>query len=146
MSSTSTTCSTIERDQVDDSIIYIKNLDNIKASVISSSSCSSSVQSTSNIKLCTEIKDNNFFNNIALSIANDDINNDEIFLSKNDNVHPIVVDLNDPACWPQNMTHVTQIQIVERGPIQIVDFVFPLQEKSGRKFSIAHYNKTMSNG
>ncbi|KAF0748928.1 zinc finger MYM-type protein 1-like [Aphis craccivora] len=82
----------------------------------------------------------------SFSIADGDINNDVILLSKNDSFQPLVVDLNDPAYWPQSMTHTTQMQIVERGPIRILDFVFPLQKKSGRKFSIAHYSKTMSNG
>ncbi|KAL4152830.1 hypothetical protein QTP88_000663 [Uroleucon formosanum] len=113
ISSTSTSYSTIEKDQFDNSFLNIKNLDDIKAPIISTSSCSSSAQSTSIIKICNQEKDN-CFNNIAVSIANDDINNDAILLSKNDSVQHLVVDLNDPACWPQSMSHTTQIQIVER--------------------------------
>jgi len=142
ISSTSTSYSTIEKDQFDNSFLNIKNLDDIKAPIISTSSCSSSAQSTSIIKICSQEKDNNCFNNIAVSIAN----NDAILLSKNDSVQPLVIDLNDPACWPQSMSHTTQIQIVERGPIRNLDIVFPLRKKSGRRFSIAHYCKTMSNG
>lgn len=133
ISSTSTSYSTIEKDQFDNSFLNIKHLDDIKVPIISTSSCSSSAQSTSIIKICNQEKDN-CFNNIAVSIANDDINNDAILLSKNDSVQHLVVDLNDPACWPQSMSHTTQIQIVERGPIRILDIVFPLQKKVGENF------------
>lgn len=58
----------------------------------------------------------------------------------------MVVDLSDPACRPQRITNVTQIQIVERSPTRVLDIIFPLQEKSGRTFSVTHYKKIMSNG
>jgi len=39
------------------------------------------------------------------------------------------------------MAYITQTQIVDRGPISVVDIVFPFQEENGRQFSV---HKTMN--
>lgn len=53
--------------------------------------------------------------------------------------------LDDPFNWPSNIDDSIRCHLVSRGPVQIADFDFPVNENS-RKFSKAYYTRIMKNG
>lgn len=56
-----------------------------------------------------------------------------------------LLELEDPGNWPSFISNQLRISIVKKGPIQVKQFKFPLNE-DGRSFSESYYNKVMSNG
>lgn len=108
--------STIEENQVDNSFLNIEKFNYIEDI---DSAKYLPVQSSSNNEYCIIDSVNTFENSI-------------------------VYDLSDPAYWPQCMSNINRVQIVEKGPIKVENYTFPIQEITGRKF--AHFNKIMSNG
>ncbi|XP_068232421.1 zinc finger MYM-type protein 5-like [Palaemon carinicauda] len=54
------------------------------------------------------------------------------------------IDYSDPATWTRHDDQLRQ-QIVQHGPMQILDFRFP-RDKNQRKFSSFHYQRHLPNG
>ncbi|XP_022165596.1 zinc finger MYM-type protein 1-like [Myzus persicae] len=58
-----------------------------------------------------------------------------------------VYDLNDPGCWPSEITHNIRIEIVSLGVKRNTHQEFPANnENPPRKFTSYHFYRTMSNG
>jgi hypothetical protein len=72
---------------------------------------------------------------------------DDVLETQNTSNDRYVYDLNDPGCWPSEITHRIRIDIlgvgVKRNPHQ----KFPTnKENPPRKFTSYHFYRTMSNG
>lgn len=52
--------------------------------------------------------------------------------------------LNDPACWPQVLTDNIRISILDLGPVQLKNIVYPVND-SNRSFSATYFEKKLTN-
>lgn len=55
-------------------------------------------------------------------------------------------DLDDCGEWPAKITDDIRQVLVEKGPVQVKHFKFPVDHKSGRRFTVANYKQKLSNG
>lgn len=151
---TKTTASLNDEENVDSTLLH---------SVIDTSPDNlSSIRDSTTLNLNSTIEenqvDNSFlniekFNNIEdldsakyLPVQSSSNNEYSIIDSVNTFENSIVYDLSDPAYWPQCMSNINRVQIIEKGPIRVENYTFPIQKITGRKFSVANFNKIMSNG
>ncbi len=51
----------------------------------------------------------------------------------------------DPALWPKQLSDSARCSIVQRGPLQVKDRIFPRNE-DGRRFTSSNYYMQMKNG
>ena len=59
---------------------------------------------------------------------------------------PSLNSLQDCRKWPAKITDdICQI-LVEKGPVQVKYFYFPIDSSSGRRFTVANYKTKLPNG
>ncbi|GBP47770.1 Zinc finger MYM-type protein 5 [Eumeta japonica] len=56
-----------------------------------------------------------------------------------------VFDINDPGAWPVPFSTAKFDEIIQKGPLQVINFSFP-QNSEKRHFSAKYYKRIMSNG
>lgn len=52
----------------------------------------------------------------------------------------------DCGKWPAKITEEVRQTLVEKGPIQVNNFNFPIERNSGRRFTVANYKTKLPNG
>ena len=58
--------------------------------------------------------------------------------------HSVLLE-DDPALWPKQLSDSAHCSIVQRGPLQVKDRIFPRNE-DGRRFTSSSYYMQMKNG
>lgn len=92
-----------------------------------------------------EVPTNVNTNAISLeSVQNYKLPEDE---SQNTLINKSAYDLEDPGCWPLEITHNIRMEILTLGPKRDTNHEFPANNESvPRKFTSYHFYRVMSNG
>lgn len=59
---------------------------------------------------------------------------------------PSLNSLQDCGEWPAKITDDIHQILVEKGPVQVKNFNFPIDSSSGRRFTVANYKTKLPNG